>query len=69
MEVARALGRQHVGRRGVRVLALDGGGIRGMGMARFLGHIEKVAGRKVWELFDVIGGTSTGRGWILLLCY
>lgn len=59
-----ALGRQYVGKKGVRVLALDGGGIRGMAASRMLAKIEEATGRKVWELFDVVGGTSTGTvGW------
>ena len=44
----------------VRALSIDGGGIRGVIPARFLGELERVAGRPVSQLFDVIAGTSTG---------
>lgn len=50
-----------------RILALDGGGIRG---ALTLGYLEKIEqilrdkhnnqNLKLWEYFDLIGGTSTG---------
>lgn len=42
------------------ILSLDGGGIRGVMVANILADIEKVTGKKVFELFDVIAGTSTG---------
>jgi len=44
----------------LRLLAIDGGGIRGIVPARALAEIEKLAGRPVCELFDLIAGTSTG---------
>ena len=44
----------------VRALSVDGGGIRGVIPARFLAELERVAGRPVAQLFDVIAGTSTG---------
>ena len=47
-------------RHGVRVLALDGGGTRGLVTIAMLKELERVSGRRVQELFDVIGGTSTG---------
>jgi uncharacterized protein len=43
-----------------RVLAIDGGGIRGLIPALVLAEIEERAGRPVFELFDLIAGTSTG---------
>jgi patatin-like phospholipase/acyl hydrolase len=44
----------------VRVLAIDGGGIRGLIPALVLAELERRSGRRVFELFDVIAGTSTG---------
>lgn len=44
----------------VRVLSLNGGGIRGMAEAVFLAKIEAETGKRIWELYDVISGTSTG---------
>jgi uncharacterized protein len=42
------------------VLALDGGGIRGVIPARVLQALEDRLGRPVCELFDLVAGTSTG---------
>ncbi|MDQ6751422.1 MAG: patatin-like phospholipase family protein [Actinomycetota bacterium] len=42
------------------VLALDGGGIRGVIPARVLEVLESRMGRPVAELFDLVAGTSTG---------
>ena len=44
----------------MRVLAIDGGGIRGMIPAVVLAEIERRSGRRTAELFDLIAGTSTG---------
>lgn len=44
----------------VRVLSLDGGGIRGLIPALVLESLEKRTGKPVAELFDLIAGTSTG---------
>lgn len=55
-----AVGRPPIAGRGLRVLALDGGGMKGMAEVRMLRAIEARTGRRIWELFDVIGGTSTG---------
>ena len=46
--------------RGVSVLALDGGGTRAVLTLQMLKQLERRSGRRVNELFDVIGGTSTG---------
>jgi predicted acylesterase/phospholipase RssA len=43
-----------------KVLALDGGGIRGVIPARVLEEIERRCGKPIAEMFDMISGTSTG---------
>jgi predicted acylesterase/phospholipase RssA len=42
------------------LLALDGGGIRGVIPARAVHEIEERLGRGACELFDMVAGTSTG---------
>jgi uncharacterized protein len=44
----------------VRILAIDGGGIRGVVPAVILEALETQSGRRINELFDVVAGTSTG---------
>jgi uncharacterized protein len=44
----------------MKVLAIDGGGIRGLIPALVLEEIERRTGRRVAELFDLVAGTSTG---------
>jgi patatin-like phospholipase/acyl hydrolase len=44
----------------VRILAIDGGGIRGLIPAVVLAELERRTGRRTAELFDLIAGTSTG---------
>jgi len=44
----------------VKVLCIDGGGIRGLIPALVLAEIEQRTGRRVAELVDLIAGTSTG---------
>jgi patatin-like phospholipase/acyl hydrolase len=44
----------------VRVLSIDGGGIRGLIPALVLAEIEQRCGRPAGELFDLVAGTSTG---------
>jgi len=45
---------------GVRILAIDGGGIRGLIPALVLAEIERRTQRRAADLFDLIAGTSTG---------
>jgi patatin-like phospholipase/acyl hydrolase len=44
----------------MRVLAIDGGGIRGLIPALVLAEIERRTGRRIAALADLIAGTSTG---------
>jgi uncharacterized protein len=43
-----------------RILAIDGGGIRGIIPAKILEAIEEHTKCQIFELFDLIAGTSTG---------
>lgn len=43
-----------------RLLALDGGGIRGLFSAACLDHLEQHTGKRLADYFDLIVGTSTG---------
>jgi predicted acylesterase/phospholipase RssA len=47
-------------RRPLRVLAIDGGGIRGILPAMVLADLERRTNRPIIDLFDLIVGTSTG---------
>jgi patatin-like phospholipase/acyl hydrolase len=44
----------------VKILAIDGGGIRGLIPAIVLADLERRTGRRTAEMFDLIAGTSTG---------
>src|SRR3954463_14350170 len=44
----------------MKVLCIDGGGIRGLIPARVLQEIERRTGRRTAEMVDLIAGTSTG---------
>jgi predicted acylesterase/phospholipase RssA len=44
----------------IRILSIDGGGIRGIIPALVLARIEKLTHRPAASLFDVVAGTSTG---------
>src|SRR6266850_4250795 len=44
----------------IKVLAIDGGGIRGIIPAIVLGELQKRLGGDLYKTFDLIAGTSTG---------
>lgn len=44
----------------IRILSIDGGGIRGLIPALILAEIEKRTNQPIAELFDIMAGTSTG---------
>jgi patatin-like phospholipase/acyl hydrolase len=44
----------------IKVLSIDGGGIRGIIPALVLNVIERATGKPICQLFDLIAGTSTG---------
>lgn len=44
----------------IRVLTIEGGGVRGIIPTRLLTALESLAGAPITELFDVLVGTSTG---------
>jgi patatin-like phospholipase/acyl hydrolase len=44
----------------VKILSIDGGGIRGIIPALILAEVERRTKRPIAELFDLIAGTSTG---------
>ncbi|HEX3278753.1 MAG TPA: CBASS cGAMP-activated phospholipase [Thermoleophilaceae bacterium] len=52
----------------MRVLSIDGGGIRGIIPALVLAEVEQRSGKRAYELFDLIAGTSTGGILACALC-
>lgn len=56
----RAIRGRQVPKRGLRILTMDGGGMKGLATVRMLKEIEKGTGKQIHELFDLICGTSTG---------
>jgi uncharacterized protein len=44
----------------IRILSIDGGGMRGIIPMRVLSELERVTGRRAATMFDVVAGTSTG---------
>ncbi|HVA93819.1 MAG TPA: patatin-like phospholipase family protein [Candidatus Dormibacteraeota bacterium] len=48
------------GGKNIKVLAIDGGGIRGIIPAVILDEMQSCVGKDLWQAFDLISGTSTG---------
>lgn len=48
------------GSKPIRILSIDGGGIRGLIPALILSELEKLTQKPISDLFDLIVGTSTG---------
>ena len=53
--------------RPIRILSIDGGGVRGLIPATVLAAIEEQTGKRITDLFDVMVGTSTGGLIVLFL--
>jgi len=56
----RAVRTRPVARQGLRILSMDGGGMKGLATVKILKEIEKGTGKRIHEMFDLICGTSTG---------
>ncbi|XAR65626.1 Phospholipase A(1) [Bertholletia excelsa] len=56
----RAIRGRPVAKQGLRILSMDGGGMKGLATVQILKEIEKGTGKRIHELFDLVCGTSTG---------
>ncbi|KAF7149753.1 hypothetical protein RHSIM_Rhsim02G0110400 [Rhododendron simsii] len=56
----RAIRGKPVARQGLRILSMDGGGMKGLATVQILKEIERGTGKQIHEMFDLICGTSTG---------
>lgn len=60
-QVSAAVGRPIKREKGIRILALDGGGMKGLATIQILRQMQRQAGdRPLRDLFDLVVGTSTG---------
>lgn len=56
----RAIKGRPVAKKGLRILSMDGGGMKGLATVQMLKQIEQGTGKRIHEMFDLICGTSTG---------
>lgn len=56
----RAVRGRPVGKQGLCILSMDGGGMRGLATVQMLRRLEEGTGKHIYEMFDLICGTSTG---------
>ncbi|KAJ7541796.1 hypothetical protein O6H91_10G077200 [Diphasiastrum complanatum] len=56
----RAVKGRPLAKQGLRILSMDGGGMRGLATVQMLRSLEQGTGRRIHESFDLICGTSTG---------
>ena len=56
----RAVKGRPITKQGLRILAMDGGGMKGLATVKILKELEKGTGKPIHEMFDLICGTSTG---------
>ncbi|KAL5972699.1 Phospholipase A I [Asimina triloba] len=56
----RAIRGRKVEKQGLRILSMDGGGMKGLATVQILKRIEQGTGKRIHEMFDLICGTSTG---------